>query len=186
MPDAAPKSPKVFVSYSWTNDAHVKWVLALATRLRDEGIDVILDQWRLVEGHDKYAFMEQMVTDKEVTKVLAISDKRYAEKADGRHGGVGTETQILSQELYERVKQEKVIPILREREEDGKECLPVFLRNRKYIDFSDDSNYEEAYTRLIRNIIGKPNSKNLGSARSPSTCSRTTLPHCELRPSSLA
>lgn len=156
---SAPNSPKVFVSYSWTDDAHVKWVLALATRLRDEGIDVILDQWKLIEGHDKYTFMEQMVTDKEITKVLAISDKRYAEKADGRQGGVGTETQILSQELYDRVKQEKVVPILRERDEDGKECLPVFLRNRKYIDFSDDSNYEEAYTRLIRNIIGKPELK---------------------------
>jgi hypothetical protein len=37
--------------------------------------------------------MEKMVTDPEISKVLIVSDKMYAEKADGRAGGVGTETQ---------------------------------------------------------------------------------------------
>jgi len=37
--------------------------MEIATRLRTNGIDVILDRWDLQGGQDKYAFMEQMVKD---------------------------------------------------------------------------------------------------------------------------
>src|SRR5450631_3686414 len=47
------------------------------------------------EGHDSIAFMEKMVTDPTVEKVIIVSDRVYAEKADGRRGGVGTEAQII-------------------------------------------------------------------------------------------
>ncbi len=63
----------------------------LATQLVENGVDVILDKWNLREGHDAVQFMELMVTDPNVTKVIVISDKAYAEKADARKGGVGTE-----------------------------------------------------------------------------------------------
>ena len=36
--------PKLFVSYSWTNLDHEAWVIQLATDLRENGIDVILDK----------------------------------------------------------------------------------------------------------------------------------------------
>jgi hypothetical protein len=64
---------------------------------------VILDKWDLREGHDAVAFMEKMVTDPEINKVLIIADQIYADKADGRSGGVGTETQIISKEVYEKL-----------------------------------------------------------------------------------
>jgi hypothetical protein len=50
----------------------------------------------LKEGHDKYVFMEKMVTDPSVTHVPVICDRIYAEKADARKAGVGTESQIMS------------------------------------------------------------------------------------------
>ena len=151
-----PNTPRVFISYSWTSPDHLEWVVQLAEKLCGDGIDVILDQWDLKEGHDKYHFMEQMVSDPDVGTVLAISDQLYAEKADGRKGGVGTETQIISKEIYESTKQEKFVPIVRERDDDGKECLPVFLQTRKYIDFSDDDKFGESYDQLVRNIYGRP------------------------------
>jgi len=70
-------------------------VLNLAKELVELGVDVILDKWTLREGADKYAFMKKMVTDPSVGKVILICDQLYAEKADGRKGGVGTETQIV-------------------------------------------------------------------------------------------
>ncbi len=79
----------------------------------------------LKEGHDKYAFMEQMVTDPNVSKVLIVSDKSYAEKADSRKGGVGIESQIISDEIYRKVVQEKFVPIVTQYDDDGP-CLPVF------------------------------------------------------------
>ena len=109
-------NPKVFISYSWSGVEHQEVVLNLAEKLMFDGVNVLLDQWDLKEGQDKYVFMEQMVTDPEVSKVLVISDKKYAIKADNRAGGVGTESQIISNEIYTKVKQEKFIPIVTEYE----------------------------------------------------------------------
>ncbi len=147
---------KVFISYSWTNEEHVEWVVQLAERLRGDGIDVVLDQWDLKEGHDTYVFMEQMVTDPSVTKVLAVCDAAYAKKADARKGGVGTESQIISKDIYEKVDQEKFIPLVRERDESGKVCVPVLFRSRKYIDFTEDEAFEDSYEHLIRNLYSRP------------------------------
>ncbi len=106
-------SPKIFISYSWTSPQHEQWVLDFAERLSNDGIYIRLDKWDLKEGHDKFAFMEQMVTDIEIDKVLIICDKGYQTKADNRTGGVGTETQIISEKVYNDVGQEKFIPIKR-------------------------------------------------------------------------
>ncbi|MGH2509030.1 MAG: toll/interleukin-1 receptor domain-containing protein [Ktedonobacteraceae bacterium] len=61
-------APKLFISYSWSNAQHEQWVVELATNIRESGIDVILDKWDLKEGHDAYAFMEQMVSDSAIEK----------------------------------------------------------------------------------------------------------------------
>ncbi len=74
------KTPKVFISYSWTSQQHQERVREWADRLLSDGVDVILDIYDLQEGQDKNAFMEKMVTDPNVTHVLVICDKGYAEK----------------------------------------------------------------------------------------------------------
>ena len=90
--------PKVFVSYSWSSPLHQQLVQSWAERLIADGIEVVLDIYDLKEGHDKYAFMERMVTDETVTHVMIVCDKIYTEKADARKAGVGTESQIISKE----------------------------------------------------------------------------------------
>jgi hypothetical protein len=45
---------------------------------------VILDKWDLKEGHDAVAFMEKMVTDSEIKKVIIVTDQIYDCKADER------------------------------------------------------------------------------------------------------
>ena len=97
-------SSKTFISYSWTTPEHEEWVLHLATQLVESGVDVILDKWHLREGNDSYTFMEKMVTDPNVKKVMMICDKAYAEKADKKESGVGIETQIISSEVYGQVE----------------------------------------------------------------------------------
>lgn len=99
--------------------------------------------------------MEKMVTDPNVTKVLIICDKSYAEKADARKGGVGTESQIISTETYEKVDQTKFIPIIVEKDEHGKPYLPTFLKSRKYIDLSSEGSSDDFET-LLRAIFNKP------------------------------
>ena len=52
-------APLVFVSYSHDSDSHSDWVLQLATRLRSNGVDTILDRWNLQLGQDVAAFIEK-------------------------------------------------------------------------------------------------------------------------------
>src|SRR5690348_88423 len=119
--------PKVFISYSWTTPQHEQWVVEFAERLSSDGIVVVLDKWDLKEGQDKHKFMEQMVHDPAINKVLVVCDRGYQTKADDRKGGVGTETQLISKEVYENTDQEKFIPIILEYDETGKPCIPHFM-----------------------------------------------------------
>ena len=79
-------SPKLFISYSWSNPQHEQWVIELSTSLRESGVDVILDKWDLKEGHDAYAFMEKMVSDPEIEKVAIVCDQVYSEWIKGTEG----------------------------------------------------------------------------------------------------
>ena len=147
---------KVFISYSWTNDAHINKVVELAQRLMNDGVDVVLDKWELKEGQDKYVFMERSVTDTTITKVLVICDKVYAEKADARQGGVGDETTVISPEIYAKATETKYIPVIFERDENGQEYLPAYLKSRIYFDLSNDEIFEANYESLLRNLHNKP------------------------------
>ena len=162
------ETPKIFISYSWTTPSHEDWVISLAERLVSDGVDVVIDKWDLKEGHDKYTFMETMVKSTEIVKVLIILDKKYTEKANNRSGGVGTETQIISPKIYENVSQEKFIPIVTERDENGNAYMPTYLESRIYIDLSSLEQFEENYENLLRNIFKRPafNKPKIGKAPS--------------------
>lgn len=153
---AANEAPKVFISYSWSGAEHEQFVLELAAALRNHGVDAILDKWRLQPGQDKFAFMESMVTDPSVVKVLVLCDRKYKEKADQRAGGVGTESQIISAELYSKVTQTKFIPVVCERGDEGEEFLPVFMKGRIYVDMSSDEQWGDGLDQLLRQIYDRP------------------------------
>ncbi len=148
--------PKMFISYSWTSPGHQERVRQWAERLVQDGIDVVLDVYDLKEGHDKYSFMERMVTDPNVTHVLVVCDKAYSEKADAKKAGVGTESQIISREVYEKVEQSKFIPVVCEFSDDHEPFLPTFFKSRIWIDFSSPEAVNENWERLVRVLYGKP------------------------------
>ncbi len=160
-------APKVFISYSWTTPEHEAWVLELATGLRQSGIDAILDKWDLREGHDAYAFMEQMVSDKSITKVVIVSDKAYAEKSNTRKGGAGTEAQIISSEIYSKQDQDKFAVAVTEFSEHGDPYVPTYYKSRIFIDFSDTSRFTESFDQLLRWIADKPIHKKPELGRLP-------------------
>lgn len=149
-------NPKVFISYSWSSPTHQQWVIDLGENLIASGIDVVLDKWDLKPGQDSIAFMESMVTDTSIEKVLIICDRIYAERADGRNGGVGTETQIISKKVYDKVNQERFIAVIAEKDEDYKAFTPTFYRSRIYIDLSNPESYSSGFEELIRTIYNQP------------------------------
>ncbi len=152
-----PAAPiRAFISYSWSSVTHEEWVLGLAGRMMEDGIDVILDKWELQPGRDPIAFMEQMVTNADVKKVLMICDRTYKEKADGREGGVGKEAQILTAEIYEKTAEDKYAALITERDENGKPYVPAYYHSKQYIDFTDSVKHEEKYQELLRWLYDKP------------------------------
>ena len=160
--------PKVFISYSWKPNTNKIQALDLAERMANDGINVIIDEWHLSEGQDKYKFMEQMVNDSEIEKVLLICNKDYKEKANGKKGGVGTESLIISDTIYKQAEQLKFVPVIFERDENGEAEIPTFISSRIYIDLSNDEIFEEEYEKLLRNIFNKPSKKRPAIGSPPS------------------
>lgn len=160
---------KVFISYSWTSTNHEMWVIELAERLMANGVDVILDKWDLSEGQDKYKFMESMVQDSSIDKVLIICDRGYKEKADDRAGGVGTETQIITPMLYSKALETKFIPIIAEKgEHEFDEYMPTYLKSRIGIVMSCEESYIKGFEQLLRAIYDKPMFKKPKLGKMPS------------------
>lgn len=147
---------KAFISYSWSTPEHKAWVRRLAERLMEDGVYTILDEWDLKPGFDPIHFMEHAITSPDVTKVLIVCDRVYKEKADGRSGGVGTETQILTPEIYRKTNQSKYAALVTEVDEKGRAYVPTFYGGRIFIDFSNPDDEEAAYEELIRWINDAP------------------------------
>lgn len=148
-------NPKVFISYAWGSEEYQNKVLAFVSQLRSDGIDTIFDKWDLIEGNNTYAFMEKCVSDSSVTNVLMLLDPIYAKRADDYSGGVGTETQIISAKVYKEVTQDKFIPIVMERDEDGNVCKPTYLEGIFHFDLSIADDYDNTYKRLVKTLYGE-------------------------------
>ena len=144
--------PIVFVSYSHDGEEHSAWVLQLATRLRRNGVDVILDRWNAGLGQDLATFMEKGLTRSH--RVLCICSQAYVAKANAGSGGVGYEKQIITAKLFADLHQKWVIPVIRNNPLPPK--LPNFLASRRYTDFEEDRLYDSKYEELLRELLDEP------------------------------
>ena len=143
--------PKAFISYSHDTLEHKKWVLELATRLRNNGIDAILDQFELQPGADIPHFMETHLASSD--KILMICTDKYVEKANKGQGGVGYEKMIITSNLMKNIDGNKIIPIIRQ---TGTIDVPTFLKSKLYLNFSKADDYEFSYDELVRTIHNSP------------------------------
>lgn len=144
-------TPKVFISYSHDSQDHKKWVLDLAMRLRNNGIDAIIDQWELKPGDDLPHFMETHLANSDY--VLMICTDRYVSKANSGVGGVGYEKMIVTAELMKSIDSNKVIPLIRQK---GTHTVPTFLKTKIFLDFSRDDDLEFNFDELIRTLHNSP------------------------------
>ena len=144
-----PAPPRVFISYSHDDKDHKAWVTTFATRLRENGVDVVLDQWDTEPGDDLAKFMERSV--RESDRVLMICTEKYVRKVDDGKGGAGYEAMIVSAELIADQGMNKFIPVVRQMAKD--KAVPISLGTRKYIDLSADREDEEdQFSELLKSI----------------------------------
>lgn len=144
------KTPKAFVSYSWDNDGHKKWVADLAATLRSDGVDVTLDQWDMVPGDQLTSFMEKEIRDNDY--VLIICTPNYRTKSDLRTGGVGYEGDIMTAEVLTKGNHRKFIPILASG--SWQDSAPSWLKGKYYVDLSAEMSFDTNYSDLTVTLLG--------------------------------
>ena len=108
---------RVFISYSHDSDDHRKAVASLATLLRKDGLDVVIDQY--VNGSPVEGWPQWMLNQLDVAKyVLVVCTQTYfrqfrGKEARGKGKGVTWEGPIIEQEIYDAHRQTlKFVPIL--------------------------------------------------------------------------
>ncbi len=145
MDTSQPKAPNTFVSYSWDDEAHKAWVATLSTRLRNDGVNIVLDRWETAPGDQLPAFMERAVRENEF--VLVVCTPRYKEKSDERLGGVGYEGDIMTAEVFSSRNRRKFIPLLRLGTPEN--AIPSWLGGTYFVDLREGPHGETNYQDLL-------------------------------------
>ncbi len=142
------KDPTAFVSYSWEGEEHKNWVLALVSKLFENGIKTAIDVFETqTETVNLYNMMIKNIREKDYT--ILVLTENYAEKADDLQGGVGFETNLLISSIMDNFN--KIIPIVRTKGNKSK-AIPFYLRGVYYIDFSNDEQFEAVFKELLHRI----------------------------------
>lgn len=148
--DSADFHPRVFMSYS-SAEGHNEWVLRLCTRLRGNGVDVVLDQWEASLGSDLAHFMEQGLVGAD--RVIAVCSDSYIQKANEGQRGVGYEKKIMTAALIKNAVSDHIVPVIRDA--SGSKVTPVFLDGVRYADFRDDDKWDTSYNELLFDLFGQ-------------------------------
>ena len=138
----------VFISYSWDSDEHIEKVAQLIKLLKKSGIKVSWDQ-DLKLGRRIPSFMEEEL--QKCDQVLFICTPNYKLKADGRDGGVGYETNVITGELYRSHNDTKFIPVLFDGNWDA--SMPVWANGKLGADLRNGSMQE--YEKLLDALCGQ-------------------------------
>jgi hypothetical protein len=143
---------KVFISYSHDSQNHQNRVLALANRLRQDGIDCWLDQFEVAPPRGWLLWMEEQIKSANFVLLVCTSEYRIRienEPADATGRGVRWEAQLIYQSLYEaHLYNQKFIAVL---PDDGSiEDIPTILR--PYTNFRFESGYDALYCYLTNQL----------------------------------
>lgn len=144
------KKVSVFISYSWDDEAHKAWVLALANKLKADGLDVKIDKYMMRLGTSAPYTMEQSIEHSD--KVLVIFTPGYKLRADERKGGVGYEYAIMNAALYNnQTVNKKIIPVLRSGTKE--QSIPAFMQQYIHVDLRNDASFEGNYNDLKHDLL---------------------------------
>jgi len=143
---------KVFISYSWDDEEHQKWVFNLAEKLKAKNIEVIFDRYALKFGSHLTYFAENSI--RKADRVIVIFTPNYKARAEKREGGVGFEYSIITNIMYNNQMDERLIPIIRNGSKQ--ECIPDFMQQYIHLDMSKDEHFDTSFADLIRDLNNSP------------------------------
>ncbi len=143
------KPNNAFISYKWEDDAHNQWVEKFATDLRRAGIEAVLDRWEVKFGDSFTDYMTSKIAEADVVLfVMTTKAVEAAESPKGEGGAVKFEMQMAT---ARRIAGERMrlIPVYREGQKTA-----AHVRDHRYADFRDDSQYQQRLLELIEDLRG--------------------------------
>jgi len=138
---------RVFISYSHESKGHMDAVLALANRLRKEGVDCWIDQYLRSPSEGWPRWCENQI--KEAEFVLVVCTETYLRRFEGKElprmgKGVTFEGYVITQELYDsQGRNDKFIPVVFS--VTDREGIPTLLRGSTSYNISNTDEYNELY-----------------------------------------
>jgi TIR domain/SEFIR domain/Effector-associated domain 7 len=147
-----PTSPKVFISYSHNSEFpdYRNRILALADRLRQDGIDANIDQYEQSPPEGWQRWMMDQVESADFVLVACTEEynRRFrGNDAYGKGKGVTWEGGVIIQEMYEtQGLNSKFIPIILNKEDS--KFIPTPLHSATNYGLHNDGGYELLYRRL--------------------------------------
>lgn len=140
---------KCFISYKWQDDEHNKWVERLAGQLRKHGIDAQLDKWELRAGDSLTEYMASKIDQASV--VLCVITDEFVQSVEAPPGKGGA-TKFEMQLAVSRRTAGDSVRIIGIYKQGAKQ--PHYLRDHVYIDFRNESLYQQQLKTLIDDIRG--------------------------------
>lgn len=141
---------QVFISYSHDSEEYQQSVLSFADRLRDEGIDCIIDQYEESpsEGWARWAINQIEKAD----FVLVVCTERYSQLFAGKGETIEGQAAnwqgaIITQSIYDsQTNNTKFIPIALSTQDLTH--IPIILRGATHYVINTATGYEQLYRRL--------------------------------------
>lgn len=155
MPQLAEKTaPRLFISYSHDSAEHEDRVLALAARLRVDGIDALIDKYDTAPPDGWPMWMAREIQKADF--VAMVCTETYLQRVEGRElpgkgRGVLWEAKLIYNTVYpEDSKVQRFIPVLFA---DGQSSyIPLPIRGSTYYQVDSADGYEDFY----RHLTGQP------------------------------
>ncbi|HEX5883833.1 MAG TPA: toll/interleukin-1 receptor domain-containing protein, partial [Pyrinomonadaceae bacterium] len=147
-----------FISYSHDSPEHSKRVLSLAWALRDNGIDVDLDQFHNETIVDWPRWCRQQIKRDRSDFVLCVCTAEYRRRIeDGERPEIGKgvywEGGLLDDEIYDAKGNRRIVPILLN--DEPAESIPDFLRGWTFCRLNEFTLSDPGYEHLIRILTGQ-------------------------------
>jgi hypothetical protein len=144
---------KAFISYSRDSDNHADRVLALADALREDGVDVVIDQYHPAPDEGWPMWMEGQIDGADF--VLMVCTETYLRKIKERKSsGVLWEANLIYNHLFEGPAGSRFIPILFEDGNSAHIPRPVKAHARYCLKDFEVANPQ--YEALLRHLLDRP------------------------------
>ncbi len=151
----------LFMSYSHDSDEHRETVLALSERLREDGIETILDQY--VNGSPPEGWPRWMLNGLDAANsVIVVCTETYyrrfrghEEPGKGKGKGVDWEGALITQEIYDRRNRTlKFVPVFFGTVNE--DWIPEPLRSGTQHALTSESGYQGLYDFLLAQVGVEP------------------------------